>query len=213
MADMNSKNLNKIMVKVLDFLGQMTLSEPCSAMHQKLRVQCVRGADMETLNQCTSELGELLELVATETKLDALAIEDMADSEDGALTPRPVTVQDTGRLDTWLRPPGSTGIERDLETQTPLVLFNRLGMNRDDGSTYRAHRGRRTAQDEVVFHEPPAMSSAQENSLIHMNLLLIYNPNVNGLEEVSDLPTTAGTVIAGRYTSLTLAPWLGTFSW
>ena len=205
---MNSKNLNKLMVKVLVFLGQMTLSDPCSAMHQKLRVQCVEGADVETLNRCTSELGELLELVAaTETKLDDLAIEDIEDSEDsedGALTPRPVT---------WLRPPGSTGIERDLEEQTPLVMFKRLSMDKDDGSKYRAHRGRRTAKDEVVFHEPPAMSSAQANSLIHMNLPLIYNPNVNGLEEVSDLPTTAGTVIAGRYTSLTLAPWLGTFSW
>jgi hypothetical protein len=199
--DADTKRQHKLLVKVLDFLGHMQLSEACTDLHLKLQAQCSE-ANAEALNQCCSALEELLELVAaSKTTLEPLS------TDGGALGPSPVIDEQTASrrqedLDAWHRPRGSTGVAMDLSAQPTLVTYTHLHMGTRNNLTYRA---KHTTEGKVVFHDPPLMSQAEETELAYINLPMIYNPRLNGLEDMPNLRTGVGTVIAGRYCSITLA--------
>ena len=92
-------------------------------------------------------------------------------------------------------PPGSTELTTDLAAQTALVLYAPLGMGQEDSARYRACH---TAKAEVIFHDPPVMSRAEERELAILNLPMFYNPHVNGLEDLPNLQPAVDAVIAGR---------------
>jgi len=63
----------------------------------------------------------------------------------------------------------------------------------------RQRRGVGTPQQRVVFHDPPPMPEPMASSLAFISLPLLYNPNVNGLEDQSELHLPVGALVAGRY--------------
>jgi hypothetical protein len=188
-SDESSQGLNRLYSKVMGFLGHLHLSETCTNLHRELQEQYAGGA--ESLN--TTRLEELLELVVA-TSHAPLTIENV---EVEAIMP--VTAE---KIQAWTRPPGSGGIAKDLSTQDPIELFERLSMNEADGSKYLRF-GRQKAHDKgVVFHTSPPMSSGEQSKLVVMNLPLIYNPHKNGLEDERELRLVEGLVIGGRYAAL-----------
>ena len=100
--------------------------------------------------------------------------------------------------DTWYLPAGSTGRNTDFTGQDSIALFEWLRMSDSNGVMLRKQRGRGTPQSEAVFHEPPVMSEDQANTLAMVQLPVLYNPFMNGLEDERELQLTPGSMIAGR---------------
>jgi hypothetical protein len=78
------------------------------------------------------------------------------------------------------------------------VVFQRTKMAEADSLVYRNRRGSGTLQSENVFHEPRPMPEQQKREVVHMDLPLVYNPNINGLEDTRSLHLVAGSIVAGR---------------
>ena len=56
----------------------------------------------------------------------------------------------------------------------------------------------------VVFHDPPVMPREDAACLANLSLSVVYNPNVNGLEDASELTLDVGTVVIDRYKVVTV---------
>ena len=109
---------------------------------------------------------------------------------------------DTEALEAWHRPRG--WLTSNAAQRASTVLFQRLRLSEatnprvTDGAALRQRRGIGTPRSNVIFQDPPAMSNEQWNEIHLINLPMLYNPHVNGLEDERELTLVNGSTIAGR---------------
>jgi hypothetical protein len=89
--------------------------------------------------------------------------------------------------------------QSSMETPRLPPLYDLVPLLGEEGMRTRLRRGEGTPQQRAVFHEPEAMNDDEPDALAHLSLAMIYNPNLNGLEDQPDLSLRVGSLIAGRY--------------
>lgn len=85
------------------------------------------------------------------------------------------------------------------EKRPRLRLFDIVPCSNDESHALRRQRGQSHGPSRVIFRDGRPMTVEQEHDLAHVSLPLLYNPNVNGLEDSSELPLSVGIIIAQRY--------------
>ena len=69
----------------------------------------------------------------------------------------------------------------------------------EDAATLQRQRGRNAAQSCVVFREGQPMTEEQAKAVETIQMKLLYNPHVRGLEDTPELVLNIDTMIAQRY--------------
>jgi len=148
-------------------------------------------AAFKAQNLYTSELEEMLGMSSVASHASpAPPIDDLTPP------PPPPNVTPTDGIE-------STHTPCSVVQKPPKIRPNLVGMSlvtsAHDDRTLRTHYGRGTPQTRVVFHDPPSMNDSEAFKVAHVSLPVLYNPNVNGLEDARELLVAVGTILVGRY--------------
>ena len=144
-------------------------------------------------NQYTSELERRLELLVPRRT--------EADDGSGAAsiidrTPKTAACVPTCEDDASSEP--SRPLVGAPAARIPALFDLKPVVSAEEERRLRQRRGVGTPQQRVVFHDPPPMPEPMASSLAFISLPLLYNPNVNGLEDQSELHLPVGALVAGR---------------
>ena len=139
------------------------------------------------------------------SELERLLGVEMGAAENAAAqiaesTPKLTTIQaapDEGAVD--ISTDRTSGGTMQSSTPKPRAPLFELVLAPNKDRNLRKRHGQGGPQQRAVFHDPPSMAEKEKDSLAHLSLPLLYNPQVNGLEEARDLDVGVGTVFIGRY--------------
>ena len=183
---------NVIFSKVLEFLSSKSFGDTESALRKELQELLAKGLTLADLNQFTSELERDLQLPISLPKEISLPDESTSDEHRarGLLA-----------LNTSQGPSAECTAEQvaSLDRVDALLLFKAVPYVGPLASELRKKRGLGTAREHVTFHELEAMPADEETAIVRLNLPMVFNPNLNGLEDERELHLHGGDIVAGRY--------------
>ena len=195
---------------ILDFLQSKCLFSAERALRAELELVYQRGATDQKLiarNLWSSRLEKLLHAVLPRSETDALGDSENCDPLDKGVSrveghrqsPSAGTPTNWPRIDE-LRS-GSGDSCRSTPSRRLGVKLHHLQPSATESDTLllRRQRGRSAQQSCVVFREGVPMSDEQANAVERLDLPLLYNPHIRGLEDSPELALENGTLIAGRY--------------
>lgn len=194
----NDAAFNVVFAKVLEFLSSKSFTDTESALRKEVQGLLAKGMAPADFNQFTSELERDLFLsISLPTKVSMPVDETPVITSTTGTTP-----QKRAWEQVTLNKPELQGAALHLQCiECPVPLFKPVpskGPGTKD-SELRDRRGRGTAREHVVFHELEAMPANEETAAAQLNMPMIFNPHISGLEDEREFNLRAGDVIAGRY--------------
>ena len=214
-AGLAKAHLNQCSMVILDFLQSKCLFAAERALRTELELVYQRGASEQKLgarNLWSSRLEKLLNAVLPRSEeMDMQRDGDDDDPLDMSLTRVGGSTAHSSSNATptnWSRVEQLQVSAGDGGSSCRSTPSRRLGVrlhnmapsgSEDDSQVLRRQRGRSAQQSCVVFREGLPMSDEQAKAVARLELPLLYNPYVRGLEDSPELNLDPDTLIAGRY--------------
>lgn len=204
-SDAYASKLEHVTGLVLQFLESKSFFSAERALRAELAVALQRQQQapdaLRRANLFTSALEESLHLECATEQAELPQAAVVSDWTPQPTPWRAADAQHNGREShgpSGQETPSQSGRWASQGRARPPARLLKFSLSTSEQSLRRQY-GRGTLQERVVFHEPPKMSPAQQESIAYIAVPMLYNPNVNGLEDARDISVQDGTVIIGRY--------------